>query len=112
MRVVSACYLFSTRPISVQLWHCKNQIIHLHHNQRLYKIPINSITHPRSTGLYFKSSSPLRMPSVNLILKVWLSILTKEDWALDFIFCPLTRLNAKAQFNEIGAKYREDTVAI
>ena len=112
MCVISAGGLFSARPIAIQLWDRKNQILHFYHNQCLYKVTIYGIALPCTTGFYFKSRSPLWMPSIYLILKIRFSILAEENRALYFISCPLAYLNSKAQIDKVGTKYSNDSIAI
>ena len=47
------------------------------------------------------------MPRVDLVLKVWLSILAKEDRTLDLVFGALARFDVEAQLNEVCAEHGE-----
>ena len=101
----------SARLVSIGLWYRENKMLHFNNDQRLNKIAVDCIAHPCPSCLDLQPSVPLRMPSINLILKVWLGVLAKEYRAPDLIFGPLTRFHIESERNKIGSQDCENLVA-
>ena len=85
VRVVVADYDPTAGLVLVCVRHGEHEMIDLHHYQRLDKISIDGVSHPRPASFDFEAATPLCMVGIDLIFQCRHSILTVENGTLDFV---------------------------
>src|SRR4030095_5362089 len=95
--VVGAARRLAAALILVDVRNGEDQVIDLHHHQRLNQIAIDRIPHTRSTGLGLQPATPTWMVSVDLIPQRRHAVLPEEHGALDLLLSDLPLLDLKPE---------------
>jgi hypothetical protein len=79
--------------ITVRVGDGEDQMVDLHHHQRLNQIPVDRVPHPRAASLHFEPAAPFGVKSVDQISELRDTVLAKEHGPFDSIMSALTELD-------------------
>jgi len=96
--IILARRRFPSGLILVAVGYDQDQRFELHHDQRLNKVAIYRVSHPAPPRFDLEPTAPIRMESINFILKIGLPVFAEEDGPPYLISGKLTRFNDKTKF--------------